>query len=171
MLRIGHECGEPWPSMDDLLEILRKGSRSSCSVYGTNYAIRFTHKQMLPTPVLLAAFPGEPAQVELREHNRFALRSSVTSSPTLATQWHAGCNPKGTTSGIAETNPGPGNARWIVVEAQLSSPIDPPESPMKDPSMAKPSLHVGDTIVNLCQRKNSVWIPFYPHIGGVTFIE
>ena len=65
VLRSGLDCGQPWASDDEIREILRKDPRASGTVYGAHFAIRFKHKQMVPTQVLLADAPGETAQAEL----------------------------------------------------------------------------------------------------------
>ena len=80
MLRVGPECGQSWPTDEEVREILKKDTRASGTVYGTHYAIRFHHKQMIHTPVLHADAPGDTAQAELREHNPFALHSSYFDS-------------------------------------------------------------------------------------------
>ena len=95
VLRIGQECGQQWPTDEEVREILRKDPLASGPVYGTHYAIRFTHKQMVPTPVLLAETPGDAAQAEQREHNPFASPSMVTSSATLPKQGQAACDGEG----------------------------------------------------------------------------
>ena len=122
LLRNGPDSPQPWPTDDEVREILRKGTRASGTVYGTHYAIRFTHKQMVHMPVLLADAPGVTAQAELREHNPFASRCTVTSPATLPTQGHAGC------SGEGEIRPAAGSflkdprrARRVVTEVQVSS--------------------------------------------------
>ena len=62
VLGIGQECGQPWPTDDEVREILNKEPRASGILHGTQYAIRFTHQQMVPTPVLLADSPGDAAR-------------------------------------------------------------------------------------------------------------
>ena len=61
-MRIGPDCGQPWPTDEEIREIQRKDLRPSVTVYGTHFAIRFTHKQMVPTPVLLADAQGRPSK-------------------------------------------------------------------------------------------------------------
>ena len=91
VMRIVPDCGQPWPTDAEIRKIQRKDTRGTGTGYGTHFAIRFTHKQMVPTPVLLAEAPGETAQAELREHNPFASRSTSTSCATLPTQGQAVC--------------------------------------------------------------------------------
>ena len=80
---------------EEVREILRKDPQASRTVYGTHYAIRGTQKEMVPTPVLFGEAPGDTAKVELRDHNPFALRSTVTSTATLPAQGQAGCTVEG----------------------------------------------------------------------------
>ena len=95
VLRIGQECRQAWPTDEEVRHILKKDRRSSGTVYGTHYDIRFTREPMVLTPVLLAESPGDIAQAEFRDHNPFASRSMVTSTPTLPTQGPAGCHAEG----------------------------------------------------------------------------
>ena len=85
VLRIGPDSGQPYPTDEEISEILKNDPRASGTVYGTHYAIRFQHKQIVPTPLLLADAPGDTAQAEPCEHNLFASRSTVTSTATLPT--------------------------------------------------------------------------------------
>ena len=39
VLRIGPDCGQPWPTDEEVREILRKDSRASGTVYGAHFAI------------------------------------------------------------------------------------------------------------------------------------
>ena len=100
VLRGGADCGQPWPTDEEIREILRKDTRASGTLYMAHFAIRFTHKQIVLTPVLLADAPGETAQAELREHNGFASRSS-TSSATLHTKGRAECSAEGDSPRVA----------------------------------------------------------------------
>ena len=139
VLQIGQECGQAWPTEEEVRAILNKDPRASGTVYGTHYAISFHHKQMVPTPVLLADAPGDTAQAELREPNPFASRSTVTSTATLPTQGQAGCSgewklPLAARSIVKD----PRRARKVVVEGQVSSSTDPVEAPAKEQSMATP---------------------------------
>ena len=95
MLRIGPDCGQPWPTVGEIREILRKDPRASGTLYVMHFAIRFTHKQMVPTSVLLADAEGDAAQAELRAHDPLAVRSTRTSTATLPTQAQAGCTSEG----------------------------------------------------------------------------
>ena len=138
VLRIGQEYGQSCPTDDEVREIL-KDPRASGTVYGTHFAIRFNHKQMVPTPVLLAETPGDTAQAELHEHNPVASRSTITSTATLPTQGQAGCSgegelPRAAGSFLKDQQ----RARKVVVECQVSSSTDPVEAPAKEQSMATP---------------------------------
>ena len=82
VLRVGPDSGQLPPTDEEVREILPKDPRATGTVYGPHFVIHFTHKQMVPTPVLLADAPGETAQAELRERNPFASRSTSTSSWT-----------------------------------------------------------------------------------------
>ena len=118
-------------------ELLRKDPPASGTEYGPHYAIRFTHKEMVPTPVVLAETPEDTAQLELPKDNPFASRSMVTSATTLPTKWQAGCDAEGDpprASGNLLKDPR--RALKVVVEHQLGSSTDPQESPMKEPSTA-----------------------------------
>ena len=95
MLRIGQECGQTWPTDDEVRAILKNDPRAIGTLYGTHYAIRFAHKQMVTIPVDLADAHRDTAQVELREVNPFGLRSTVTSNATLPTQGQAVCSGNG----------------------------------------------------------------------------
>ena len=44
-------------------EILKQDQGLTGTLYGTHYDIRFTHKQMVPTPVLLTETAGDTPQV------------------------------------------------------------------------------------------------------------
>ena len=160
VLRIGKECGQPWPTDVEVREILRKDPRARGTVYGTHYAIRFTHKQMVPTPVLLAETPGDAAQAEQREHNPFASPSMVTSSATLPKQGQAACDGEGVPLGQPAAGSllkDPRRARKVVVEGHVSSTSDPAESPVKEQSMATPeAVQDGVTNASMCQRRESV---------------
>ena len=50
---LGHSHGLGWPRADEGRASLMD-QRATGTVYGTHYAIRFTLKQMVPTPVLFA---------------------------------------------------------------------------------------------------------------------
>ena len=76
MFRVGTDSTQHWPSDDEVREILKKQLRASGTVFGTHFGIRYTHEQMVPTPVLLADAPGDAAQAELRANNPFASRST-----------------------------------------------------------------------------------------------
>ena len=81
------------------------------------------------------------AQAELCEHNRFALRSTVTSTATLPTQGQDGCSGEGKLPRAAGSLlKDPRRARKVVVEEQVSSSTDPVEAPAKEPQMATPSV-------------------------------
>ena len=102
-----------------------------------HYAIRFVHKQMVPTPLLLADAPGDTPQAELREHNRFGSRSAVTSTTTLPRLGQAGSSgegepPRGAGSRLRD----PGRARKVAVEEKVSSSTDTVEAPAKEQPMA-----------------------------------
>ena len=132
---MGNDC---WPNDEEIREILRRDPRVSGTVYGAHFAIRFTHKQMVRTAVLLADAPGETAQAELREHNPFASRSS-TSSATLTTQGQAECSAEGDSPRVAGTLlRDPRRAKQTVVGRQVCSSTDPVEAPAKEQSMATP---------------------------------
>ena len=150
VLPIGQECGEPWPTDEELREILRKEPRASGTVFGPHYAIRFTHKQMAPPPLLLAVGPWDAAQVELHEHNHFALRSMVTSTASLPKQlrldYGAGGNPPRATVSLLKDRL---RVRQGALERQVSSSTDPQESPMKE-QMATQGAPVNVTSANLC---------------------
>ena len=90
MLRIGPDGEQPWPTDDETREILRNDPRPSGTVYWSHFAIRFTRKQMVLTPVLLADALADAAQAELWAHNPFASRSTITSTATLPTQGQMG---------------------------------------------------------------------------------
>ena len=95
MLRVGQESGQGWPTDEEVREILRNYQRVSGTVYGTHYAICYTHKEMVPTPEIFPETPGDTAQVELCEHNPFASRSMLISTASLPTQLHAVCDAEG----------------------------------------------------------------------------
>ena len=140
VLRVGPDCAQPWPTDEELRAILRKDRHASGTVYGTHYAIRFAHKQMVPTAVLLADAPGDAAQAELRGHNHFAVRSTITLTATLQIQWQVRCSAEGKSPRAAVSLlKDPRLARKVVVEGQLTSTTDPAEWPMKETSMATPS--------------------------------
>ena len=139
VLRVVQECGQAWPTDDELREILKHDPRASGTVYGTHYAIRFHHKQMVPTPVPLADAPGETAQAELRKHHPFASRSTGTSTATLRSQGQAGCSGEGKFSRAAGTLvQDQRRARKVVVEGEVSSSTGQVEAPAKEQSMATP---------------------------------
>ena len=138
MLRTSLDCGQPWPTDEEVREILRKDSRASGTVYGAHFAIRFQHKQMVPTQVLLADAPGETALAELRKNNPFASRSS-TSTATLPTLGQAECSAEGDSPRVAGTLlRDPRKAKQSVVVGQFSSSTDPLEAPAKEQAMATP---------------------------------
>ena len=140
VLRSAPDDGQPWPNDDEIRVIRGKDPRVSGTVYGQHFAIRFTHKQMGPTPVLLADAPGETAQAELREHNPFALRSS-TSSSTLPTQAQAECSVERDSSRVAGSLlRDPRKAKQLVVGGLVSSSTDPMEAPAKLQSTATPGV-------------------------------
>ena len=120
MLRTSLDCGQPSPTDEEIREILRKDSRAIGTVYGTHFAIRFTHKQMVPTQVLLPHAPGETAQAELRAHNPFDSRRS-TSSANLPTQGQDECSAEGDSPRVAGSllmdREGQGN--WRLVERSV----------------------------------------------------
>ena len=146
VLRIGPDAAHPWPTDDEVREILKNDPRASGTVYGTHYAIRFAHKQMVPIPVLLADAHADTAGAELREHNPFASRSTVTSTATLPTQGQPGCSGEGELPRAAGSLlKDPRWARQVVTGGQVSSSTDPVEAPAKEPSMATPGVvQVGD---------------------------
>ena len=131
--------------------VLSKDPRASGTVYGTHYAIRFTHKQMVPTPVLFAETPCDNAQVEQRDHNLFASRSSLTPAAATQSQGQAERSAGGDihrATGILLKDPC--KVRKAVVEGQVNSSTDPVESPNKEQPMATPSnAEVGETNANL----------------------
>ena len=114
MLPIATDLGQLWPTDDEIRGILKKDPRASGTVGGTHLTIRFTHKQMVPTPVLLAAAPAHAAQAELRAHTPFASRSVVPSTATLPTQWQTGFNAEGDSLGwrVAYVETRKGQGRW-----------------------------------------------------------
>ena len=158
MFRVGAECGYGWPTDVDMCEILRNDPRASGTVYGTHYATRFTDMEMLSTPVLSGEAPLANAQVELREHNPFASRSTITSTATLTTQGQAECDVDGDPPPASGSLlKGPRSARTGVVLEQINSLTDPQESPMKEQSKATLGrTQVGETKANLCLRNKSV---------------
>ena len=95
---------------------------------------------MVPSPVLLADAPGETAQVELRERNPFASRSTSTEYATLATLGHAECSAEGDCPRVAGSQlRDPRRAMQLVVGGQVSSSTYPMEPLAKEQSMATPS--------------------------------
>ena len=156
--RVGHHHGQGWPIDEEVREILKKDARASGSVYATHYLILVTHRQMVPTPVLFAHTPGVTAQVEIRAHNPFALRSALTPVATQPTQGQAWCDaegdiPRPTGSLLKGTR----KVRKGLMEEQVNSSTDPQESSMKEHSTAKQ----GDTVAGqrsaiLRGRNNSV---------------
>ena len=153
--RIGQECGQPCLTDEEVQEILRKNTRARRTVYGTDYAIRFTHKQMVPTPVMLAETPGNIAQSDLSEHNPFASRSMVTSNATLPKQgqavYRAGADPTRAADTLLRD---PRRVRQGVLEALVCSKTDPAQSPRKEPSMTTlQRTEVGVPSGNLYQRR------------------
>ena len=115
-----------------------KGLRASGTVYGAHFAIRFQHKQMVPTQVLLAAAPGETAQAELRKNNPFASRSS-TSTATMPTLGQAECFAEGDSPRVASSLlRDPRMMKQPVFGGQVSSSTDPVEAPAKEQAMATP---------------------------------
>ena len=57
---------------------------------------------MGPTTLLLADATGEAAQIELREQNPFALRSTATSTATLPPQGQAALSAEGDSPLVAD---------------------------------------------------------------------
>ena len=125
-------------------------------MYATHYAIRFIHKRMVPTPLLLAETPGDTPQVELREHNPFASHSTVHRHPANTRAiWVQ--RRMGTPSGNGEPTQGPGKSSQGVGEGQVRSSTDQVDSPVKEQPMASPSeVEAGETIANMCSRNKSV---------------
>ena len=144
MLRTSLDCRQPWPTDEEIREILRTDPRASGIVYGAHFAIRFKHKQIVPPQVLLADAPGEIAQAELRKNNPFASRSS-TSSANLPTQGQAECSAEGDSPRVAGSLlRDPRRAKQPVVGGQVSSSTDPVEAPPNAQSMATPGpIQVG----------------------------
>ena len=139
--------------------ILRICPRTSGTVYVTHYAIGFTRKEMVHTPVLFGDAPGDTAKVELREHNPFALRSTVTSTATLPAQWQAGCSGEGELPRAAGSLLNDSRrARKVVLEGRVSAKTEPAESPMNEQSEAMPmGVQVGvDERQSVPSRQHSV---------------
>ena len=158
MLRIGQECGQTWPTDDEVRAILKNDPRAIGTLYGTHYAIRFAHKQMVTIPVDLADAHRDTAQVELREVNPFGLRSTVTSNATLPTQGQAVCSgewqlPRAAGSLLQDTR----RARQVL-EGEVSAKTEPAESPMNERSEAMPmGVQVGeDDCQSVPTRQHSV---------------
>ena len=136
VFRIGTDDRQPWPSDDEVRAILKKQSRASGTVFGTHFGIRYTHKQMVPTPVLLADVPGDAAQADLRANNPFASRSTASSTAILAMPDQVGSIAGGDfpwTSGSLLKDP---RRAKQVVEEQVRSTSEPVESPMKETPQA-----------------------------------
>ena len=146
VLRIGPDSGQPCPTDEEIRVIHRKDPRASGTVYVTNFAIRFTHQQMVPTSLLLADAPGDAAQAELRAHNSFALRSTIALTATLPTQGQAWCSAEGDSTRVAGSLlRDPRRAKQVVVELQVSSSTDPVVAPAKEHPLATPSgVQVGE---------------------------
>ena len=114
VFRFGTDAAQPWPSDDEVRAILKNQARPSGTVYVTHFAVRFTHEQMVPTPVLRADAPGDAAQAELRENNPFASRSTASSTAPLVTQEQIGSIAGGLPLGCREvySGIGEGQGRW-----------------------------------------------------------
>ena len=159
VLPVGQECGPPWSTKEELREIPRIYPHASGTVYVTHYAIGFTHKEMVHTPVLFGDAPGDTAKMELREHNPFALRSMVTSTATLPTQgqagYHAECASIRAAGSLLNDSR---RAKKVVLEGQVSAKTEPAESPMNDQSEAMPmGVQVGeDDRQSVSTRQHSV---------------
>ena len=80
VFRVGTDTTQPWPSDDEIRAILKNQQRASGTMFGTHFAIRYTHEQMVPTPVLLADAPVDAAQAELRANNPFGSHSTGSST-------------------------------------------------------------------------------------------
>ena len=136
MFRVGTDDTQPWPSDDEVRATLKKQSRASGTVFGTHFGIRYTHEQMVPTPVLLADVPGDATQANLRANNPFASRSTTSSTALLAMPEQAGSIAGGDSpwalGGLLKV---PRRAKQVV-EGQVSSTTEPPQSPMKETSQA-----------------------------------
>ena len=90
MLRIGHDCGHRFLTVEELHSILEMDPQASDTVYGRYYAMRSSDRQKAPTPLLLAETPGDTAQLELLNQNYFELRNRLVSTATLPVQGQAG---------------------------------------------------------------------------------
>ena len=136
VFRIGTDDTQPWPSDDEVRATLKKQPRASGTVFGSHFGIRYTHEQMVPTPVLLADAPGDAAQAELRANNPFASRSTTSSIGLLAMPGQVGSIAGGDSpwaSGGSLKDP---RRAKQVAEGQVSSTTQPAESPMKETSQA-----------------------------------
>ena len=111
---------------------------------------------MLPTPVLFAEAHGDTPQVELREHNPFASRSTVT----LPAQGEAGCDAEWDplrASGSLLKDPRRVCTDVLEWQVSLRTATDHLGSPVKGPSMEMQSdAEVGKPNANLRVRNNSV---------------
>ena len=94
--RIGLDYNQPWPTDEEIGAILMNDPRAGGTVYCSHIEIRFAHLQMVPTPVLLSDAPVDAVQAELRAHNTFASRSTVSSTASLPSHGQA----DGTAEGI-----------------------------------------------------------------------
>ena len=63
VFRIGPDATQPWTSDDEVRPILKNQPHASGTVYGNDFAIRFTKEQMVPKPMLLGDAPRDAAQV------------------------------------------------------------------------------------------------------------
>ena len=136
VFRVGTDTTQPWPSDDEVRMILKKQPRASGTVFGTHFAIGYTHEQVVPTPVLLADVPGDAAQAELRANNPFASRSTTSSTAPLAMPEQVGSIAGGDSpwaSGSLLKDP---RRAKQTVGGQVSSTTEPAESPMKETSQA-----------------------------------
>ena len=113
-------------------------------MYGTHYAIRFTHKQMVPTPVLLPDAPGDGAHAELRANNPFAWGSTVTSTHPCQQKGKLCTAEAGSSLAAGNLLRDQRRARKVVVEERLSSSTEPVEAAAKGESVATPSAQVGE---------------------------
>ena len=138
VLRVGQECGPPWPTDAEVREILRNDPRARSTLCGTHYAIPVTNKEMVSTPVLLAESPADTPKVELRDHNPFALRSMFTSIATLPTQGQAGYQEEGDSPRAAGSLLKDTRRARQMWEGQVSAKTEPAESAMNERSEAMP---------------------------------
>ena len=136
VFRVGTDATQPWPSDADVRAILKNQPGASGTVFVTHFAIRFTHDQVVPTPVLIADASGDAAQADLRANNHFPSPSTAPSTAPMATPEQVGSIAGVDSPWVSGSLLRDPRRATQVVEGQVSSTTEPAESPMNETSQA-----------------------------------